>query len=160
MATGLEPRDFRWVIAGKLAVSERIGGYGFQHRRVRRTEEIAWIKSHGVTAVLSLLAGGQNIASYEADGLQTFEVPLAGDVEEEDVTRVLETMSAVLSEPGAVLLVHRDTVDDTVAGLLGGYLVYSGLIEDPIIATSLIQEIVGRPIGPEGRRLIPSRAPE
>ncbi len=158
MATGLEPRDFRWVIAGKLAVSERIGGYGFQHRRVRRTEEIAWIKSHGVTAVLSLLAGGQNIASYEADGLATYEVPLGGEIEEEDVSRVLETMRAVLSEPGAVLLVHRDTVDDTVAGLLGGYLVYSGLIDDPIIATSLIQEIVGRPIGPEGRRLIPSRA--
>ncbi len=160
MATGLEPRDFRWVIAGKLAVSERIGGYGFQHRRVRRTEEIAWIKGQGVTAVLSLLAGGQNIASYEADGLHTYEVPLAGEIEEDDVTRVLETMRTVLAEPGAVLLVHRDTVDDTVAGLLGGYLVYSGLIEDPIIATSLIQEIVGRPIGPEGRRLIPTRAAE
>lgn len=158
MATGLEPRDFRWVIAGKLAVSERIGGYGFQHRRVRRTEEIAWIKSQGISAVLSLLAGGQNIASYEADGLGTYEVPLAGEIEPEDVTRVMETIRAVLSEPGAVLLVHRDTVDDTVAGLLGGYLVYSGLIGDPIIATSLIQEIVGRPIGPEGRRLIPPHA--
>ena len=50
--TGLEPRGFVWVIAGRLAVSERIGGYGFQHRRVRRQEEINWIKHEGVTAVL------------------------------------------------------------------------------------------------------------
>ncbi len=157
--TGLEPRDFRWVIAGKLAVSERIGGYGFQHRRVRRTEEIAWIKSAGVTAVLSLLAGGQNIASYEADGLATYEVPLAGEITREVVERVMETIGHVLSDPAAVLLVHRDTVDDTVAGLLGGYLVYSGLIDDPIVATSVIQEILGRPLGPEGRRLIPEQAP-
>ncbi len=156
--TGLEPRDFRWVIAGRLAVSERIGGYGFQHRRVRRTEEIAWLKNAGVTAVLSLLAGGQNIASYEADGLTTYEVPLAGEVTDEHVRNVLGTMAEALSDRDTVLLVHRDTVDDTVAGLLGGYLVHSGLIDDPIVATSVIQEIVGRPLGPEGRRLIPQRA--
>ena len=53
-------------------------------------------------------------------------------------------------------LVHRDTIDETLSGLLAGYLVHSGLIEDPIVATSLIQEILGRPLGPEGRRLIPS----
>ena len=41
-------------------------------------------------------------------------------------------------------------------GLMGGYLVHAGLIKDPIVATSVIQEISGRPLGPEGRRLIPS----
>ncbi len=157
MATGLEPRDFRWVISGRLAVSERIGGYGFQHRRVRRTEEIAWIKAQGVTAVLSLLSGGQNIASYEADGLTTHEVPLGPEVTDEEAAEVMETIAAVLGDGKSVLLVHRDTVDDVVAGLLGGYLVYSRLVQDPIFATSLIQEIVGRPIGPEGRRLIPQQ---
>ena len=33
MITGLKPRGFTWVIADRLAVSERIGGFGFQHRR-------------------------------------------------------------------------------------------------------------------------------
>ena len=50
--TGLEPRGFRWVIKDRLAVSERVGGYGFQHRRVRREEEIIWLKDHGVNEVL------------------------------------------------------------------------------------------------------------
>ena len=74
--TGLEPRGFVWVITGKLAISERIGGYGFQHRRVRRQEEITWVKNVGVTAVLSLLPGPQNLASYEEDDLATHSVPL------------------------------------------------------------------------------------
>ncbi len=156
--TGLEPRGFVWVISGRLAVSERIGGYGFQHRRVRRQEEINWIKNEGVTAVLSLLPGPQNLASYEEDGLDTYSVPLAGDIEDEDVEQVFATIKEVLRDRSAVLLVHRDTIDDVVIGILGGYLVYSGLIEDPIMATSVIQEIVGRPLAPEGRRFIPGAA--
>ena len=110
---GLEPRGFRWVIAGRLALSERIGGYGFQHRRVRREEE--------------------------------------GD----EVEAIFSTMDASLAPAGALVLIHRDTIDDAMSGILAGYLVHSGLVEDPIIATSVIQEIVGRPLGPKGRSLIP-----
>jgi len=155
---GLEPRGFRWVIAGRLAVSERIGGYGFQHRRVRREEEIVWLKEQGINAVLSLLGSSQNRAAYEAAGFTFHAVPLEGQLEDAAaVRRVFEAMDRALAPRGAAVLVHRDTIDDTVAGLLAGYLVDRGLVEDPIIATSVIQEIVGRPIGPEGRRLIPVR---
>ena len=153
--TGLEPRGFVWVISDRLAVSERIGGHGFQHRRVRRQEEITWIKHAGITAVLSLLPGPQNLASYEEDELATYAVPLSGDFDEDAVEAVFAAIREVLADPEAVLLVHRDTVDDVVAGVLAGYLVYSRLIDDPIVATSIIQEIVGRPLAPEGRRLIP-----
>ncbi len=156
--TGLEPREFVWVITGRLAVSERIGGYGFQHRRVRRAEEITWIKREGVTAVLSLLEGNHNLQAYEEAGLRTFHEPLAGEIEDEDIQRVFRAIHEALSHPEIVLLVHRDIVDDTVAGLLGGYLVFSGKIDDPIVATSVIQEILGRPLGPEGRSLIPNPA--
>lgn len=45
-----------------------------------------------------------------------------------------------------------------MGGLLGGYLVTSGLVEDPILALALIQEILGRALGPEGRSLIPATA--
>jgi len=147
-----------WVIQDRLAVSERIGGYGFQHRRVRRTEEIAWIRNSGVNTVLSLLAGNQNLASYEDLGLATYQVPLMGEFTDDDVHEVWAAIHEILADPDAVLLVHRDIVDDAVAGVLGGYLVYSGLIDDPIVATSIIQAIIGRPLGPEGRRLIPSAA--
>jgi hypothetical protein len=157
--TGLEPRGFTWVIAGRLAVSERVGGHGFQHRRVRREEEITWLKARGFTAVLSLLPGNQNLAAYQAAGLVTAHEPL-NDLEPATVDRVFSALRSLLRERDLVLLVHRDTVDDAVAGVLAGYLVYSGLVGDPIIATAAIQEILRRPLGPEARAVIPQAMAE
>jgi hypothetical protein len=154
--SGLEPRGFRWVIAGRLAVSERIGGYGFQHRRVRREEEIVWLKEQGINTVLSFLPSNQNSAAYEAAGFRVLSHTVEGFPEEqEDVEAVFAIMDESLAPRAASVLIHRDTIDDAMSGILAGYLVHSGLVEDPIIATSVIQEIVGRPLGPEGRRLIP-----
>ena len=155
--TGLEPRDFTWVVQSRLAVSERVGGYGFQHRRVRREEEIVWLKSAGVTSVLSLLDGNQNMAAYSEFGLATHHQPLP-DLDPAIVRKVFEAMDAALAPVGSVLLVHRDTIDDSVAGVLAGYLVHSGLIVDPIVAMAAIQEILKRPLGPEARAIIPEEA--
>ena len=154
--TGLKPREFVWVIQGRLAVSERIGGYGIQHRRVRREEEILWLKEEaGITTIFSLLGGTQNLASYRDSGFDVRGESLAGEYEPPEVQRVFETLDDVLQDPDAVVLVHRDLVDDTVAGLLAGFLVYSDMVDDPILAAALIQEILKRPLGPEGRSLIP-----
>jgi hypothetical protein len=154
--TGLKPREFVWVIQGRLAVSERIGGYGIQHRRVRREEEILWLKEEaGITTVFSLLGGSQNQASYRDSGFDVRGEPLTADYEPDDVQRVFKGLDESLKDPQAVVLVHRDLVDDTLAGVLAGYLVHSELVDDPILASALIQEILKRPLGPEGRSLIP-----
>ena len=99
MMTGLDPRGFTWVIAGRLAVSERIGGYGFQHRRVRREEEIAWLQHRGINALLSLLDGNQNLASYEAAGITFGHQPLI-DLEAPTVTAVFEAIHEMLGRTG------------------------------------------------------------
>jgi hypothetical protein len=155
--TGLEPRGFTWVISGRLAVSERVGGHGFQHRRVRREEEIVWLKGVGVNTVLSLLPGNQNLASYAAAGLNAVHEPLL-ELEPAAAEQVFVTLRSLLRDRRVVLLLHRDTIDDAVAGILAGYLVYSGLLGDPIKATALIQEILRRPLGPEARAVIPQTA--
>lgn len=152
--TGLEPREFTWVIQDRLAVAERIGGYGFQHRRVRREEEIAWLQHVGVTAILSLLDGNQNIAAYEAFEFDTLHEPLS-DLDPETVARVFAAMDEGLRSPGAVLLIHRDIIDEAVAGVLAGYLVHCRLLDDPIVAIHAVQEILKRPLGPEARALVP-----
>lgn len=159
--TGLKPRDFVWVIAGRLAVSQRIGGHGFQHRRVRREEEILWLKSEaGINTVVSLLTGNQNVNAYEDVEFTVFHEPLSAEFEmQTDLPRVLTTIEKAVAQPGAVVLVHRDTVDDTIAGILGGYLIFSGLLEDPIKAAAVIQEILGRPLGPHGRSIMTSSRP-
>ncbi len=155
---GLEPRGFKWIIAGRLAMSERIGGHGFQHRRVRREEEITWLKDQGINSVLSFLPSNQNQAAYESAGFRVFHRVIDAELEPEDVTEIFDAFDEALEPRGASLLVHGDLIDDVIVGLLGGYLVHGGLIDDPIVATSVIQEISGRPLGPEGRRLIPARA--
>ena len=153
---GLEPRGFKWVIAGRLAGSERLGGSGFQHRRVRREEEIIWLTEQGVNAVLSFLPGSQNQAAYAVANFRFFNFGIEEVLELEQVDEIFALMDEALKPRGASLLVHRDLIDDTVIGLLGGYLVHAGLIQDPIVATSVIQEIAGKALGPEGRRLIPN----
>jgi hypothetical protein len=153
--TGLEPRGFRWVITGQLAVAERIGGYGFQHRKVRREEEIVWLQDHGVNTIVSLLGGNQNAMAYELAGLRFFGIDVDQDIEPEDAIPVFELIGEAMAPEDAVVLVHRDTIDDMLGGLLAGYLIHSGRLDDPIVATDVIQRILGRAIGPEGRRLIP-----
>ena len=152
---GLEPRGFKWVINDRLAVCERIGGYGFQHRRVRREEEIVWLLDKGFNTVLSLLPSNQNQQAYDAAGMRFVHVPIEGEIEAEDLPGIFAKFDEAIGPNSAQVLVHRDLVDDTVVGLLGGYLVHAGMIDSRIVATSVIQEISGRPLGPEGRRLIP-----
>lgn len=155
--TGLKPRGFTWVIADRLAVSERIGGIGFQHRRVRREEEIAWlVEEAGITAVVSLLPGNQNVSAYSEAGLAIFAVPVQGALTIEHRGPIFEALDAALQPPGARVLVHREVIDDPLAGVLGGYLVASGLITNPVLAVAVIQEILGRPLGPAGRSFIPA----
>ncbi len=155
MKTGLKPRGFAWVIKDRLATSARPGGQGFQHRRVRRQEEISWLLQQGFTSVVSLLPGTQNVKNYEDAGLRVFRTPVADDSDYSVVEQSFNTINEILSAPDSRVLVHRDYVDDTVAGVLAGYLVYAGMVKDQRLAAIVMQEIVGRPLGPGARALIP-----
>ncbi|MGH9074773.1 MAG: hypothetical protein ACRDZQ_11745, partial [Acidimicrobiales bacterium] len=64
-ASGIEPRYFAWIIRDRLAVSERPGGYARNHRRVRRQEEIIWLRESGFTRVVSLLGSPHNLHAYD-----------------------------------------------------------------------------------------------
>jgi hypothetical protein len=158
MITGLKPRGFVWIIQNRLAVSDRIGGNGFQHRRVRREEEINWIvREAKVTSVVNLIVGHPNQQSYQEAGLAIFSCPVEGAPTRNQVEQIHGLLDQALAAPSGRALVHRETVDDVVAGLMGGYLMSSGLLSDPIVAAAVIQEIIGRPLGPDGRSLISLR---
>lgn len=156
MVAGLKPRGYTWVIADQLAVSERVGGSGFQHRRVRREEEITWlVEEAGINTIVSMLPANQNLAAYRQAGIATYSVPVGGGHRDEPA-RFFATLSKAMSRKNARVLVHREIIDDTVGGLLGGFLVVSGRVKDPILALAVIQQILGRALGPEGRALIPN----
>ncbi|MCI0424979.1 MAG: hypothetical protein L0Z49_03320 [Actinobacteria bacterium] len=156
MVAGLKPRGFTWVITDRLAVSERVGGSGFQHRRVRREEEITWlVEEAGINTIVSMLPANQNLAAYRQAGIATYSIPVGANVGADDVNRFFNILSKALARSHAKVLVHREVIDDTLGGLLGGFLVMSGLVKDPILALAVIQQILGRALGPEGRALIP-----
>lgn len=155
MATGLRPRDFTWVMKGRLAVSSRIGGHGFEHRPVRRREEITWLLENKFTAVVSLLPSVHNIKVYKEAGLDARSAPVRFEYDREAVFRVFPILDEVLSHPAAKVLVHKDAVDGTMAGMLAGYIRHAGLVEDEMTAARVIEGILGRPLGPDERGLIP-----
>ena len=69
---GLKPNDFFWIIEGKLAVSECIGGGGLTARKIRREEEIQWLKGQGINSIFSLLDSDFNLKNYQEVGFRTY----------------------------------------------------------------------------------------
>jgi hypothetical protein len=90
--------------------------------------------------------------------MATYSVPIGPEVDPSDVEQFFDTLGKATRKSQARVLVHREAIDDTVGGLLGGYLVASGLVNDPILALAVIQQILGRALGPEGRSLVPDSA--
>ncbi|MGH3649955.1 MAG: hypothetical protein ACRDU9_04535 [Acidimicrobiia bacterium] len=123
---------------------------------MRREEEITWlVEEAAINTIVSMLPSNQNLAAYRQAGIATYSVPMTGPLDRRDVVRFFATLDQALARNHAKVLIHRETIDDTIGGLLGGYLVDSGMVEDPILALALIQQILGRALGPEGRSLIP-----
>lgn len=155
LTSGLKPRNFTWVIKDRLAISERIGGHGFEHRRVRREEEIIWlVEKAGINTIISLLPSRENLAAYEAHGLTTYQVPVTHLLDHAKALEIYKKLREILADSKAKVLVHKDIIDDRIAGMLGGFLVYSAKVTDPILVTALIQEILKRPLGRIGRSLL------
>ena len=96
-ALGITPRNFTWFMKDKLAVCERPGGYGDNHRRVRRQEEI-------------------------------------------------ETRTKVVA--------HNESVDDKIIGIMGGYIRWSGMVDDPSTVINLTERIAKRQLDPFAREVI------
>jgi hypothetical protein len=74
-ARGITPRFFAWIIKGHLAVSERPGGYARNHRKVRRHEEILWLRGEEFTRVVSLLPSPHNLHAYDELGVPWSHIP-------------------------------------------------------------------------------------
>ncbi|MBW3579507.1 MAG: hypothetical protein KY447_12480 [Actinobacteria bacterium] len=153
-AEGMPPRNFTWVIRDQLAVSERLGGYGASHRRVRRQEEVVWVKAQGFTLVISLLASPHNLHVYEAAELPWRHVPFSpGDDPAAVLGAFYRELRADLAA-GERVLVHDDDVGDRVQGAIGGYLVYTGLVAQEPKAITVVEHLLHRQMGPAGRELV------
>lgn len=153
-AAGIVPRNFAWIIKDKVAVSERPGGYARTHRRVRRQEEIIWLREQGFSRVVSLLPSTHNLYAYEELGVVSEHVPFGPH----DDTRVfLGDLYVRLRDwlaAGEKVLIHQEELGDRVQGVVAGYLVWSGLVKSPAQTISIVERINSRQMGPLGRELV------
>ena len=118
-AAGIPPRNFTWVITDHLAVSERPGGFSVNHRRVRRQEEIIWLRVQGFGRVISLLPSPHNLAAYEEEGLAWAHYPLERTGDPRPVLAACYQDIDDSLAAGLRILVHQDELGDRVMGVRG-----------------------------------------
>jgi hypothetical protein len=153
-AQGIEPRHFRWVIKDRVAVCERPGGYGDSHRKVRRQEEIIWLRQHEFDFVVSLISSTHNLHNYEELGVPFHHVPFAGP--KDGTLGLTRAMSSIRDhfDAGHKIVVHREELGETVSGLMAAYLLWMGLVPDGPRAINVTEQLFERELGPNARELV------
>jgi hypothetical protein len=152
-AQGIEPRHFRWIIKDRLAVCERPGGYGDSHRRVRRQEEIIWLRQNGFDRVISLIPSSHNLHNYAELDMPFRHVPFAGPQDGPDVlVGVLATIRDHLATERIIL--HREELGERVAGLVATYLLWMELVPSGPDAITVTEQLLERELGPVARELV------
>lgn len=153
-AQGIEPRNFKWVMKDQLAVCERPGGYGANHRRVRRQEEIIWVREQGFDPVISIINSPANLHNYDELGVSWRHRPFGNHEEPVPFLQVLYPELRDLLAGGHKVLLHGEELGDRQAGIIAGYLYWSGLMPSGPKAISLTEALMGRQLGPVGRELL------
>ncbi len=153
-AAGIPPRNLTWVLPGILAVSERPGGQAATHRKVRRQEEVIWLRENGFDVVISVLNSPQNLAAYAELSMESAHhpVPKVGDV-----TPALVALYGDVAERQALgqqMLIHADELGDWMIGIVAGYLLWVGRLPDMPRATTIAEQLFGRQLGSEGRAVV------
>jgi len=153
-AAGIPPRNFTWVIRDRLSVSERPGGFAPNHRRVRRQEELIWLRVQGFTRIVSLLPSPHNLHAYEEEGLAYAHYPLPPQADPRPILAdCYRDIERSLTE-GLRILVHQDELGDRVMGVVAGFLVWTGRLPTGPQAVALIEHVVGHQMGSGGRELV------
>ena len=153
-ALGIPPRHFTWVLKNKLAICERPGGYSTNHRRVRRQEEIIWIRENRFDCVVSLITSPHNLHNYDELGVQWRHRPFNGASDGTDAVLALYREVHELLKNGTKVVVHGEEVGDRIVGIMGGYIRWEGLVDDDTAAITITERIAGRQLDPFARNVI------
>jgi hypothetical protein len=121
---------------------------------VRRQEEIIWLRENGFAQVISIIGAPHNLHSYEELNLPYLHRPLSGADDIDAWSRSFYRELRDLLGGDAKIMVHAEEVGDRIIGIMGGYIRWSGLIEDPSQAITITERIAGRQLDPFARELI------
>lgn len=153
-ARGIPPRNFTWIMKGQLAICERPGGYSRNHRRVRRQEEIIWIREERFTRIVSLLPSPHNLHAYEDYGVPYSHIPVPEDANYAEVLPDLYSQLQNWLDNHEKLIMHNEELGDRLMGIVAGYLLYSKMLPTATQATTVVEQLLARQMGPEGRTIV------
>lgn len=153
-ALGITPRDFTWFMTDKLAACERPGGYGENHRRVRRQEEIIWLRENGFGCVVSIIPAPHNLHNYDELGMPYAHRPFTGIDDLHDWLGSFYAELRAMLDAGTKIVVHNESVDDRLVGILGGFFRWSGMVSDPNECIAITELIAKRQLDPFAREII------
>ena len=152
-ALGITPRHFTWILKDKLAICERPGGYGDSHRRVRRQEEIIWIRENGFNYVISIIQAPHNLHNYDELTMPYRHRPFKAD-DLEPWLRSFYREIDDLMKAGAKLIVHGEELGDRLVGIMGGYIRWADLVADDTKAIAVTERLTGRQLDPFARNIV------
>ena len=151
-AQGIQPREFLWILKDQLAVCERLGGKGSNHRPIRRQEEIVWVLNNDFDLTISLIPASHNLDAYKKLGLAHRHWPVHdGDDPTVNLPKIYEQMGIALDHDKTMLM-HRISLDDTVMGFIGGFLIWGGYLENATDTTVMVERL-----GASERRIVGDR---
>lgn len=153
-AQGIEPRYFTWVLKDQLAISERPGGYSRNHRRVRRQEEILWLRHAGFTRIVSLLPSEHNLAAYEELAVPSSHLPFSSDDDPRVVLPAIFNSLHKWLEEGDRILLHREELGDELMGVVAGYLLFTKRLTTTSQAITVVEHLLHKQMGPIGRAMV------
>ena len=153
-AQGIVPRNFAWIIKDRLALSERPGGHGPNHRPVRRMEEIIWLKQESFTRVISLLPSPHNLHAYAEHEMASAHVPFGPHADPVVVLGELYPRLREWLNNGERVLIHLEEVGDRMMGVIGGFLIWSGKLPNVMQAINVVEHLLARQMGSPGRELV------
>ena len=104
------------------------GGYGPQHRKVRRVEELIWIRRNDFKRVISIIPTNHNLHNYEEFDIECVHRPINIGGHLNTVLSVLYSDLNKLIKNNERLLLHHEEVGDTWAEPLQVILFGMGLL--------------------------------
>jgi hypothetical protein len=152
-ALGITPRHFTWILKDKLAICERPGGYGDNHRRVRRQEEIIWIRENGFSHVISIIQAPHNLHNYEELNMPHRHRPLRSEELPQWLNGFYRELDDLLAS-GAKVIVHGEELGDRIVGIMGGYIRWTDLITDNTQAIAVTERLTGRQLDEFARNVV------
>jgi hypothetical protein len=153
-ALGIQPRDLTWIIKDKLAICERPGGFGANHRKVRRQEEVIWLRENDFHCIVNVSGAPHNLQTYEEIGVPYRHVPILAGTDIDQWCRGFFAELNRLLAAGNRTVVHAEDVNDQLVSVMGAYLRWLGVVTEATEAVTLIERLANRALEPSARSLI------